>query len=366
MSQRTIKCKLVTAEPIQDALLETATAFSVACNLILAESKTLKTSNKIKLQHASYYQVRQQTKLSANLVIRAIARVSAAVKVASKKKRVVESFKPTSVDYDQRVFTYREKDESVSLSTLRGRLHIPLSLGDYQRAALKGKNPTFATIVLRQKTWFIHIVIEEDKPNPKTDPEKFLGVDLGIRNIAVLSTGTFFSGKDLQAHKEKRGRVRASLQSKRTKGSKKVLRRLSGRERRFVRDANHRVSKQIVREAVDGGYGVIRMENLKNIRIRTKSWNKHLNRKVSGWSFGQLKSFVQYKAEREGILVEEIDPSYSSQTCHACHSRGLRNGKTFSCPTCGLVADADLNAAKVIAAGGASVNTPRSNRRVSA
>jgi IS605 OrfB family transposase len=357
---------MVTAEPVQGALLETARAFAVACNAILVESKKLKTSNKVKLQHAAYHNTRAQTGLSANLVIRAIARVAAAVKVAGKRKKVVKEFKPTSIDYDQRIFAYREKEESVSLSTLRGRLHIPLSLGDYQRKALQGKNPTFATVVLHGKTWFIHIVIDEERPNSKTDPEKCLGVDLGINNIAVLSTGTSFSGKALQSYKEKCGRVRASLQSKRTKGSKKVLRRLSGRERRFIRDANHRVSKQIVAEALSGGYGVIRLERLRNIRVRTKSWNKHLNRMISGRSFGQLQDFTRYKAEREGINTEEINPAYSSQTCHVCFSRGLRNGKTFSCPTCGLVTDADLNAAKVIAAGGASVNTPKSDKRASA
>jgi len=108
------------------------------------------------------------------------------------------------------------------------------------------------------------------------------------------------------------------------------------------------------------------MERLKSIRSRTRSWNKHRNRMISGWSFGQLQSFVRYKTEREGIDTEEVNPVFSSQTCHVCFSRGLRDGKTFSCPTCGLVTDADLNAAKVIAAGGASVNTPRSDRRISA
>jgi len=201
MSQRTIKCKMVTAEPVQEALFETADAFAFACNAILVEAKNLRTSNKIKLQHAIYHSIKSNTGLSANLVIRAIARVSAAVKVAGKRKKSVREFKPTSIDYDQRVFSYREKEESVSLSTRQGRLHIPLSLGDYQRKALKGKKPTFATVVFHGKTWFIHIVIDEDRPNSKTDPEKCLGVDLGINNIAVLSTGTSFSGKSMQSYK---------------------------------------------------------------------------------------------------------------------------------------------------------------------
>lgn len=357
MTTRTIKCKLVITPTTADALQVTAQAFARACHIALETSRQLKTSNKVKLQHAVYRRIRSETGLTANLAIRAIARVSAAVKVAAQRKKVVKEFKPTSVDYDQRIFAYRERDESVSLSTINGRVHIPLSLGDYQRQALKGKSPTFASVVLTGKQWFIHIVIEDaDAPPPEGD--KAIGVDLGINNIVTLSTGEQFSGQPLQSYKAQRAKVRASLQSKGRGNTKRVLKRLSGRERCAIRDANHVVSKRVVETAKAQGASVIRLENLRFIRSRTKVFSKHLNRMVHGWSFGQLQSFIVYKAQREGIAVEFIEPAYTSQTCSTCFSRGHRHRDTFSCPTCGLTLDADKNASIVIAAGGAAVNPP--------
>jgi len=358
MARRTIRCKMIATRSIDEALNKTAIAFADACNQILAKAQELKTSNKIKLHHEAYRQTKYVTGLTANLVARAIARVCGAIKTAAKKKRMVKFFKPSSINYDARIFEYRERDETVSISAIDGRMHIPLVIGEYQRLALKGKKPTFATVLLSGKTWYINIVVYEERLDSKSDPGSCLGVDLGLNNIAVTSSGKFFDGTDVQTYKAKRARVRASLQSKRSAGAKKVLHRLSGKESRHIRNVNHVASKQIVDEADKGGYGMIRLEKLTNIRTRTKTFSKHLNRMVGGWSFGQLQTFIGYKADQKGIEVEFVDPAFTSQTCCICFSRGVRTGRSFVCSTCGET-DADLNAAKVIAAGGVPVNAPK-------
>ncbi len=347
--KRTIKCKMLTSPVARDVLDRTAKAFAAGCNIVLAAAKDLKTSNKVKLQHAIYAEVRKKTGLSANLTIRAIARVAYAVKIAAKRGKYVSEFHATSIDYDQRIFVYRERDESVSLTTVAGRIHVPLKLGKYQREALAGMKPTCAAVVRTGKNWFIHIVIDENPPGKKGGPP--LGIDLGITNIATMSTSRKINGKPVRAIKDRFARIRASLQSKGTRGSKRVLRRLAGRERRYIAWVNHNVSKSIIREAVEGGFGVIRFEDLKGIRERTRSWSKHRNRMISGWSFGELQSFSAYKAERAGLETEFINPAWTSQTCHKCGVRGLRNGEVFVCTTCGP-AHADWNAARNIAAGG--------------
>lgn len=348
--KRTIKCKMLVSAAVEGALRRTAQAFADACNIILKTAKELKTSNKVKLQHAVYDDVRNATGLSANLTIRAIARVAYAIKVAAKRRKYVSEFRPTSIDYDQRIFAWRERDESVSLTTVVGRIHVPLKIGGYQREALAGKKPTCAAVVKLGKDWFIHIVVEDAEPPKRGGPP--LGIDLGINNIVTMSSGKRISGAGIQAKKSRFARVRASLQSKGTRGAKCVLRRLSGRERRYISWVNHNVSKAVVKEAVTGGYGVIRLEDLRGIRERTRSWNRHLNRMVSGWSFGELQKFVEYKGRRIGLDTEFVNPAFTSRTCHKCGKPGLRDKRMFSCTTCGKM-DADANASANIAAGGA-------------
>jgi transposase len=168
----------------------------------------------------------------------------------------------------------------VSLTTMSGRLHVPLVLGVYQRDALRGKRPTAATVVRRGNRWDIHIVVEDADEEPRQGPP--MGVDLGLRNTAYTSHGTPHEGHTRQQFKTLRRRVRASLQSKGTRGAKRLLKRLSGYEFRRIRWENHNISKRLVEEALARGDGVTVFERLTHIRERTKVYNPHLNRMVAG------------------------------------------------------------------------------------
>ena len=92
------------------------------------------------------------------------------------------------------------------------------------------------------------------------------------------------------------------------------------------------------------------MEQLKDIRSKTKTLSKHLNQMVAGWSFYQLQQFVTYKAAAFGIAVEFVNPAYTSQTCHRCLNLGSRKGERFTCLPCSEQ-HADVNASHVIALG---------------
>ncbi len=360
MKTRTICCKLLTTPTMADAFKETSERFSDACNHVLKIAFKEKTHNAIKLHKLCYSQVRELFGLSANLAVRAIRRVVACMTKLKGKRKSPKKFKPKSIDYDARIFSYREFDETVSLTTTKGRLRCPMILGEYQRKALKGKNPTSATVINKEGVWYIHIVVEED-----IDPiegDAVMGIDLGINNIVTTSTGLRIEGKRRQDFKKKRAKVRASLQSKGKQSTKKVLKRLSGYEHRRIKHENHVLSKQLVEEAKRHNCAVIRMEQLKDIRTKTKTWNKHLNRMVAGWSFYQLQQFVTYKAALYGIAVEFVNPVYTSQTCHHCLKLGYRNQERFNCLTCGEQ-HADVNASHMIALGGAACKPARISAR---
>ena len=269
--------------------------------------------------------------------------------------RMVKEFKPTSIDYDARIFAFREKDSSVSMTLLRSRQKIKMILGEHQRGMLGGSKPTSATLVKNGSEYYIHIQVKSDAPEEiKTD--KVLGIDLGITDIAVTSEGQTFGGKPIKLIKNHYASMRAILQQKAVKGTRSSRRRcrelqqrLSGKEARYQRQINHEISKAIVTRAQEIP-AKIALEDLTGIRddINQKV-GKNQRRLVNGWAFYQLKAFLTYKALAVGIPLVLVDPAYTSKTCHVCGNQGIRNGKSFKCPACGWADDADFNGAQNIA-----------------
>jgi IS605 OrfB family transposase len=347
---RTIACKLVPTPEQRAELDATLVAFADACNFIAAVARSIHSRNKVKVQHACYAEVRSRCGLSSNLAIRAIARVCAALKV---KAQAHATFAPTSIDYDQRIFSFRAWDWTFSLTLLRSRERLETALGDYQKGRLQGQRPTSATLVKRRDgTFFLHVQLKSTAPVPPT-PTGTLGVDLGRRRVAVDSDGKLYEATEVQRLRAHYPKVRRALQRKGTKEAKRLLKRLSGREQRHMRAINHTISKQLV-ETAQGTQRQLALEDLEGIRHRTKV-RKPQRYYHHSWAFYQLRQFVTYKAESSGVPVLLVDPAYTSQTCHRCGHRGHRSGLTFSCTRCNVVIDADWNAAMNIAAAGAAV-----------
>lgn len=352
---RTIRCKLsVDPADIPD-LNNLFSIYAKAVSKIAQWGRDHKESNATRLHHALYKTVRAETGLPANLVVTALRRASGMLKTAQLKGKF--DVCPTFVCLDERTFTLEGEKVSFSMPG-RKRMKAPLNIGEYQREALAGQEPTSATLVRSKSGYFVNIVVESELSDAA--PGGVLGVDLGIRNVAVTSTGKKFDGKPIREFREESWRIRASLQSKGTRGAKKVLRKLSGYERRRMTLENHRIAKSIVAEAVKSDCSLIRMEELRGIRDRLKVPNRHRNRMVSLWAFAQLQEFVRYKAAGKGISFETVNPAYTSQTCSSCGKLGIRNREIFCCTTCDVTLDADLNAARNIAGGG-TVNCPESN-----
>lgn len=113
---------------------------------------------------------------------------------------------------------------------------------------------------------------------------------------------------------------------------------------------NHRIFKTIVASAKGTGRGIV-LEDLKGIRDRTTVRRKQRNRH-SGWSFFQLRSFMEYKAALAGVPVLIVDPRNTSKTCSVCGHCERANRLTrnsFCCKPCRHSSNADLNAARNLA-----------------
>ncbi len=365
----TIVCKLqpTTEQAVKaDDLLK---AFADACNYVNEQVKPGITS-KTTIQNLVYQDIRTRFGLSANQAVRVCARVGANRKTAKAKGYTVKAFSPTSADYDARIFDFREKDQTVSLTLLGSRERIRVVLANYQAGKLKGRKPTSAQLCKHgDGRFYMHIQVTDDAPDP-IEGDKVIGVDLGRRDIAVTSEGDKWDGKQTTETRDKFARVRASLQQKASKGTRstrrrarQILKRLSGRERRYQTWLNHNISKLIVLSALQGN-AIIAIEDLTGIRERTNELprNKTERRRSNSWAFFQLRLFLSYKSVKYGVKLIAVNPAYTSQICHKClhihpvKGKSYRSGKSFKCGHCDNHCDADENGSKVISIVGAAVN----------
>lgn len=271
MSLLSVKCKLIPDASTAEKLSRTVNQFAGACNYALQVARRDNAWNKFALQRAVYKELRERFGLSANLAVRAIARVG------KRKGHKAGGFKATSVDYDQRILSVNLEDEVVSLSTVDGRVKAPMHVAGYQRHLLRAaKSIQGGQLVRGRDSWYVHLWCEYDDP-PAIDPQGFLGVDLGIEGVAVGHTGcagnlvNLATDSDGEAYsvRHRHRRLRKKLQKKGSKSAKRCLKRLSGKERRFAGDLNHRISKCIVAKAQRTGRGIA-LEDLQGIRERVR------------------------------------------------------------------------------------------------
>jgi putative transposase len=195
----------------------------------------------------------------------------------------------------------------------------------------------------------LHVQLSSEAPTV-IEHRGVLGVDLGRRRVAVDSDGTIYEATEVNKLRDHYPKVRRSLQRKGTKGAKRALKRLSGRERRQMTHVNHVISRRLVNKAMDT-HRNLALEDLTGIRQRT-TVRKAQRYGQQSWAFYQLRQFLAYKSEDGGVGVRLINPAYTSQTCHRCGARGHRQGLLFICAVHGIM-DADVNASQEIAIRGA-------------
>jgi IS605 OrfB family transposase len=241
--------------------------------------------------------------------------------------------------------------EHVSLLTLDGRTVVPVVLAPYQAARIDRRRGQ-ADLVYRDGTFYLYVTVEVAEP-PVIDAPDYLGVDLGIVNIAADSDGNVYAGGHVNGLRHRHRRLRKRLQAKRTRSARRLLKRRRRKEQRFAADVNHTLSKRIVAEAQGTGRG-IGLEDLQGIRDRV-SVRRPQRATLHSWAFFQLGQFIDYKAVLAGVPVVYVDPRYTSQTCAACGLVDKRNRMTqarFQCVGCGCAGPADTIAALNIRARG--------------
>lgn len=348
----TVQVKLLTTPEQSLALRETMELANAASNRLSELCWMIKEFRQFPMHRLFYKRIRSEFALSSQVVVRLNAKVANAYKLDTKSQRYFR--KHGSISYDARILDFQLHASTVNIWSVSGRLkHIPFTCGERQRKLLelpKGESD----LILRYHKWYLNVTVDvpEDR---EQETIGWLGIDLGLVNLAQSSDGhTFGDARKVAGIRARRWRQRKRLQKKGTRAAKRVLRRISGRERRFSRDVNHVVSKQICGVAKRTNRGIA-LEDLTHIRSRIRATKKQ-RRILHSWAFADLRAKITYKSRLVGIPVKIVDPRNTSRQCQACGSVSKKNRPTrdkFACQSCGFTADSDTNAASNIAGRGA-------------
>lgn len=346
----TVQLRLFPSAEQADRFRDTMRRFNAACNAVAEVAFREQTANKFRLQKLVYEHLRTKHGIPADMAIRVIAQVCEAYKRDRSRK---PAFRPlAAVPYSHgKNYSYKGIDRVSVQVCPSGRQIVPFVMGEYQRkqfAFAKGQ----ADLVHRDGKWFLYVTVDVPEPDLPAVSE-FLGVDLGIVNLATDSTGERFTGADVERHRKRHLKARRSFQRRGTRSAKRRLKKLSGKQSRYQKAVNHRISKAVVAKAKALGTGIA-IEDLKGLRTRCeKTVRRRQRSRLSNWSFFQLRAFLSYKAKLAGVPVIAVDPRNTSRTCFACGHCDKGNRKSqdrFSCLACGHTACADCNAASNIAA----------------
>ena len=269
-----------------------------------------------------------------------------------------ESF--VDVRYDNRTITFKEENEKtdeleVSLATTQNRVEATLQGGEYCFEEFQVGEFQDARLFRQGGEWYLNVHVQrEAEIQDAEESEFYIGVDLGVNNLATIAVQNrdgevvetkFFDGSYVS---EKKRRFNAKRREYMRKGLWSKLCETRGKEKRFVKDVNHKISKYIKDLCEKYGDSTVVLENLDGIRNNI-DYSRKQNRRLHNWSFAQLQEYIIYKAHEAGSSYRRVPPFNTSQVCGSCFnsiSRSSENKVVGTCETCKKeVLNVDLNAA---------------------
>ena len=229
------------------------------------------------------------------------------------------------------------------------RLRIPKLGWVRMREALRFTGKLMSAVVSRTANrWYVSLAVQIDTaPLPCENQAGRVGVDLGVKHLATLSTGEKVEGpKPLKAALKVLRRTNRQL-ARRIKGSanwqktKAKLSRLHARIAAIRGDALHKLTTTLTQ-----GYRQIVIEDL---HVKGMVQNRKLARAISDMGLGRFRQMLMYKGEAYGCEVIVADRWFpSSKLCRMCwvlHEALTLNDRVFVCGDCGHMEDRDIHAA---------------------
>lgn len=349
--KRTVKIPLRLSHAESSLLLKTLKVAADAYNLLSVKAVQNKIISKQKL-HTEYYQLLRQhyPELPSAYVQTLRDQLVESLKSVhsnhpTKKWTITPSKKQYSaLRLDARTFTIR--GQQLTISTTDSRLRTIINIPEWfltRYPDYTATNSATLSYDKYKKRFFLNLTYTTtETPKPHKGRTEIIGLDRGIYNIVSTSTGEHYGSKEIRAQRREHMYLRKKLQQKGTRSAKRLLKKRSGKEKRFMLNENHKIVKNLMETNPDAKAFVL--ENLTGIRKQRKG--KKMNTYLSQWSFFQLETLLTYKALSEGIKIIHIDPRYTSQACNQCGTinKNSRKRNKYRCD-CGWTAHADTNAA---------------------
>ena len=223
-------------------------------------------------------------------------------------------------------YCFLQKGHQLSLNTLCKRAKVDYA--DKCFAPYFDGTWKFGTgkLVELKGKWYFHIPVSKnlEKEFSKDEVKHVVGLDRGLRFLVTgydeQGNSFFISGKDVCKKREKFAKLRSKLQSKKSYSAKRRLRKLSGRENRWMTDVNHWISKTLVEKYGENTLFVI--EDLAGVSFEESNLNRSAKQKrqLRSWAFFQLEQFLTYKAHAAKSEVLQVSARYTSQRCPKCGS----------------------------------------------
>jgi len=357
--RRTVCVKLA-LESYQEHLLEkTINQYREAANRVVEEGwnderGAPETLDRKELHDTTYETVRDKTDLHASHVQLARNRAAEAMTAivergdqgaSTSKPRFSEPF----LDFHNKCFTI--KDDYATLATVDGRVRAEFVLPDdpdtpHQAYLLDDEYEPGRSTLVRDGEYYLHVNLKKSVRPPERQKPWVLGIDLGISNLAVTSTGQFWSGDCITHWRENYQTKRRRLQQRNTRWSREVIQRVSTRLDGRVTQYLQTAANEIVEEAVESECSVIAFEDLDYIYEDVQQYPA-----MRSWAYRSLINYVSYKSKPAGITVGQVSPENTSLRCSTCEYVDTANRPTqehFECTNCGYENHADYNAAKNI------------------
>ena len=200
-------------------------------------------------------------------------------------------------------------------------------------------------------TW--HIVVENGQ-RPKPAPgDNVVSVDLGEVHPALVGDEQEVviitcreRRHESQGHAKRLAKINRALSRKKT-GSKRYRRlvgakvHMTAKHERVMRDMEHKISRSVVATAVERKAGTIVIGDVRDVADGVECGSTQ-NQRMSHWDHGQVRRYIAYKAEAEGIAIQLEDEAYTSQTCPSCSRHHKPKGRRYGCPACGFQAHRDV------------------------
>jgi IS605 OrfB family transposase len=242
------------------------------------------------------------------------------------------------------------------ISTLEAGYPVRVPLQLYRRAKQTiEKYPklcTGVTLNKRDGQWRATLVVERKGEKSKAN-RKVIGVDIGMRHIAVTSEDKQYGAiSDELARRVEKKAARLARKQKlnaclKRKGLPTVALTDSKAEA-FARNEIGRALNQLVNDLPAGSPVALEGLTVKDMRFKSRQ----MNRRLRASQLGYIRDKLRFKLDERGTRYRSVQPAYSSQQCDQCgfvHEDNRLSQSAFKCLNCGYTENADVNAARNIA-----------------